>query len=344
MAKKRGLGAKGKKTHLGLSALMGNTPAREETTVAVAEPKKVAPPVKGHDNTVPPVKRESDLPSKSQGSKVSTKHQNAVPAVEESQQSIHSLSIFNCMPGRYQPRRHMDETALNELVQSIKKQGVISPIVVRPTNGDQYEIIAGERRWQAAKLAELTEIPAVVRQLSDQDAMVIGLIENIQREQLNALEEAQAFSRLLLEFKLTHEAIAEAVGKSRTAVSNTMRLLQLAADAKQFLEDGQIQAGHARALLALPKELQATFAKKIAAEKLSVRQIEKLVQQYLTDKKPVAAKPNNIDPDVKALEEKLCDLLATKVSIKYDQKGRGSVQVRFNSLHQLDDILALIEK
>ena len=266
-----------------------------------------------------------------------------VKQTEHDGERIAYLPILECMPGRYQPRRHMDEKALDELVQSIQKQGVISPIVVRQTGEQQYEIIAGERRWQAAKKAGLTTIPAVVRELSDQAAMVIGLIENIQREQLSILEEAQAFSRLLLEFKMTHEAVAEAVGKSRTAVTNTMRLLQLAAGAKTQLEQGKIQAGHARALLALPKELQSSFASKIAADKLSVRQTEQMVQKYLAPRKETVAKPKTVDPDVQALERRLCDRFATKVSIKYDQKGRGSMQVRFDSLGQLDDILALID-
>jgi ParB family chromosome partitioning protein len=247
------------------------------------------------------------------------------------------------MPGRFQPRRTMDEGALDELVSSIHNQGVISPIVVRQTGEKQYEIIAGERRWQAAKRAGLTTIPAVVRPLSDQAAMVIGLIENIQREQLSALEEAQAFSRLLLEFKMTHEDVANAVGKSRTAVTNTMRLLQLATGAKTLLEEGKIHAGHARALLSLPKDLQSSFAKKIAGDQLSVRQTEQMVQKYLSPKEVKPAKERSIDPDVEALEQRLSDRLATKVSIQYDQKGAGTLQVRFNSLAQLDDILAIID-
>lgn len=311
MAKKRGLGDKGKKTHLGLSALLGDT---NPAPVTVIEP---------------PVVLETALPAEEKTS---------------SGDRITYLPINECMPGRYQPRRHMDEKALAELVQSIQTQGVISPIVVRQTGDKQYEIIAGERRWQAAKKAGLKTIPAVVRVLSDQAAMVIGLIENIQREQLSALEEAQAFSRLLLEFKMTHEAVAEAVGKSRTAVTNTMRLLQLATGAKTLLEEGKIQAGHARALLALPKELQSAFANKIASDKLSVRQTEQMVQKYLSPKEESKSKKiKSSDPDVQALEQRLCDRFATKVSIKYDAKGCGTMQVRFNSLDQLDDILAMIE-
>lgn len=316
MAKKRGLGSKGKKTHLGLSALMGNT---EPAPVAVAEPMPTVAEI-----TAPPAQQQQIQP-------------------EQPGERITYLPIHQCMPGRYQPRRHMDEKALDELVQSIQNQGVISPIVVRQTGKEQYEIIAGERRWQAAKKAGLEVIPAVVRDLSDQAAMVIGLIENIQREQLSALEEAQAFSRLLLEFKMTHEAVAEAVGKSRTAVTNTMRLLQLATGAKTLLEEGKIQAGHARALLALPKELQSGFAKKVASDKLSVRQTEQMVQKYAAPKEAKPKKEKTTDPDVQALEQRLCDRFATKVSIKYDQKGRGTMQVRFNSLDQLDDILAMLE-
>jgi len=314
MAKKRGLGVKGKKTHLGLSALMGDT---TPAPVAVAEPETV-------ETAAPTQIAEKNNP-------------------DQPGERISYLPILECMPGRYQPRRHMDEKALDELVQSIQNQGVISPIVVRQTGDKQYEIIAGERRWQAAKKAGLKTIPAVVRVLSDQAAMVIGLIENIQREQLSALEEAQAFSRLLLEFKMTHEAVAEAVGKSRTAVTNTMRLLQLATGAKTLLEEGKIQAGHARALLALPKELQPGFAKKVASDKLSVRQTEQMVHKYSAPKTAKPKKDKATDPDVQALEQRLCDRFATKVSIKYDQKGQGIMQVRFNSLDQLDDILAVID-
>lgn len=309
MAKKRGLGAKGKKPHFGLDELMGRA------NVSTA------------DNQT-----QSNAPAAA-----------AEIIAGATSEQIRALPIEQCMPGRYQPRRQMDERALNELVLSIQTQGVISPIVVRQTGAEQFEIIAGERRWRAAKQAKLTTIPAVVRDLSDQAAMVIGLIENIQREQLGAIEEAEAFSRLLLEFKMTHDAVATAVGKSRSAVTNTMRLLQLAPGAKSLLQAGKIQAGHARALLALPKELQTGFANKIAADKLSVRQTEKMVQAQLASKQAKPAKERVIDPDVRALEQRLCDRFATNVSIKYDQQGRGTMQVRFNSLDQLDDILAQIE-
>ena len=315
MSMKRGLGIKGKKTHFGLHELMGDT---SPAPVAVMQ-------------TIDASERVESINPQSTESSVASGERIAYLPIEE------------CMPGRFQPRLHMDESALDELVQSIENQGVISPIVVRQMGDDQYEIIAGERRWQAAKKAGLKTIPAVVRALSDQAAMVIGLIENIQREQLSALEEANAFSRLLLEFKMTHEDVARAVGKSRTAVTNTMRLLQLATGAKSFLEEGKIQAGHARALLPLPKELQSGFAKKIASDQLSVRQTEQMVQKYLLPKDDKPQKEKATDPDVQALEQRLCDRLATKVSIKYDQKGAGTLQVRFNSLSHLDDILAMIE-
>ena len=305
MAKKRGLGAKGKKTHLGLDALIGSSAA------AVMEPPTPVAPTN--------------------------------PAATTSGEAIMQMPAAYCMPGRYQPRRHMDDDALNELVQSIKEQGIISPIVVRQTGDNQYEIIAGERRWRAAQKAGLSKVPVVVRKLSNQAAMVIGLIENIQREELSALEEAAAFSRLLLEFKMTHEAVAAAVGKSRTAVTNTMRLLQLAAGAKTQLENGKIQAGHGRALLALPKELQSSFATKVADDKLSVRQTEQMVQNYLKPRVKKEKVQRVIDPDVRALQEKLCDRLSTKVILKYDDRGRGTMQVKFNSLDQLDDILAMLE-
>jgi ParB family chromosome partitioning protein len=314
MSIKRGLGLKGKKTHFGLHELMGDM---------MPEPVAISEPVSAKN--------------------VEALISDHTPLSMPSGERIAYLPIHECMPGRFQPRRHMDENALNELVQSIQNQGVISPIVVRQMGEKQYEIIAGERRFQAAKKAGLKTIPAVVRALSDQAAMVIGLIENIQREQLSALEEAQAFSRLLLEFKMTHEDVASAVGKSRTAVTNTMRLLQLTTGAKTFLEEGKIQAGHARALLSLPKELQSGFAKKIASDQLSVRQTEQMVQKYLSPKEDKLTKEKVIDPDVQALEQRLCDRLATKVSIKYDQKGTGMLQVHFNSLAQLDDILAMIE-
>ncbi len=248
--------------------------------------------------------------------------------------------------GRFQPRRNFDEDSLRELADSIAAQGVVQPVVVRPAREPgRYELIAGERRWRAAQLAGLAEIPAVIREVDDQAAMAMGLIENIQRDDLNPLEEAQALHRLLEEFELTHQQIAQAVGKSRTTVTNLMRLLELNADVKRLVERGELEMGHARALLALDGELQSRAAERVVKKGLSVRETEALVRRYKEQdgeprkKSAPAAEP---DPDVRRLLQDLSDRLGAPVDLKPSRGGKGRLVIRYNSLEELEGILSHI--
>lgn len=243
--------------------------------------------------------------------------------------------------GRFQPRLTLEPEALQELANSIKAQGVVQPVVVRPLqDSGRFELIAGERRWRAAQLAGLTEIPAVIKTVPDRAVMSIALIENIQREQLNPLEEALALQRLLNEFAMTHQEVAEAIGRSRAAVSNLLRLLELGHEAKRLLETGQLEMGHARALLVVPHAEQSRLAEQVAKGGLSVRATERLVRQHLADATPTA--PAKIDANVQALEAQLGERLGAAVAIKHRRKGSGQVLIRYNSLEELDGILAHI--
>jgi len=248
--------------------------------------------------------------------------------------------------GRFQPRRHFDEDKLRELADSIAAQGVVQPVVVRPAReGGRYELIAGERRWRAAQLAGLAEIPAVIREVDDQSAMAMGLIENIQRDDLNPLEEAQALHRLLEEFELTHQQIAQAVGKSRTTVTNLMRLLELNPDVKAFVERGELEMGHARALLALEGELQSRAAEKVVKKGLSVRETEALVRRYKEhggEPQKKAARTVEMDPDVRRLLQELGERLGAKVDLKQGSGGKGKLVISYNSLEELEGIMAHI--
>ncbi len=249
--------------------------------------------------------------------------------------------------GRFQPRRHFDEDKLRELADSIAAQGVVQPVVVRPAREPgRYELIAGERRWRAAQLAGLTEIPAVIREVDDQAAMAMALIENIQRDDLNPLEEAQALHRLLEEFELTHQQIAQAVGKSRTTVTNLMRLLELNLDVKVYVEQGQLEMGHARALLALEGDLQSQAAETVVKKGLSVRETEALVRRLKekgdkpeTRRKEPAAE---LDPDVRRLLQELGDRLGARVDIRQGAGGKGKLVISYNSLDELEGIIAHI--
>jgi len=231
----------------------------------------------------------------------------------------------------------MSEEALEELASSIRSQGIIQPIVVRPVAENSFEIIAGERRWRAAQIAKLESVPCIVKDVPDEAAVAIALIENIQREDLNAMEEAIALNRLLNEFELTHQQVADAVGKSRTTVTNLLRLNNLNSDVKILLEHGDIEMGHARCLLALEGEAQSDAARLAVAKALTVRETEKLVRSIL---EPVAAKeaPEK-DPDVKRLEQKLADNLGAKVEINYNAKGKGKLVISYTNLDELDGIL-----
>ena len=253
--------------------------------------------------------------------------------------------------GRYQPRIDMRPETLEELAASIKAQGVVQPIVVRPIaaaagESQRYEIIAGERRWRAAQIAGLADIPAVIRSIPDDAAIAVALIENIQRESLNPLEEARALERLITEFQLTHAQAAEAVGRSRAAVSNLLRLLELAPEVGALLERRELEMGHARALLALPaRRQQAEVAVIVARKSLSVRDTEALVrrmQQRGKEAEPAADGAGTGDPDVRRLEQELADKLGAKVLIQHSQGGKGKLVVSYNSLDVLDGILAHI--
>lgn len=247
------------------------------------------------------------------------------------------LSVSLIQSGKYQPRKDMSPEGLENLASSIRVQGVIQPIIVRHLLGGRYEIVAGERRWRAAQLAGLTEIPAIVRDIPDEAAVAIALIENIQRENLNPVEEAMALQRLLDEFSMTHNQVAEAVGKSRASVSNLLRLLALPIEVKTMLEHGDIEMGHARALLTLPVSAQIEVARTIANKGLSVRETEDLVRRMHMPK--LANMQKSIDPDVARLQESLSQRLKLPVAISHSAKGKGKLVIRYKSIADLDALL-----
>jgi ParB family chromosome partitioning protein len=253
------------------------------------------------------------------------------------------LPVEKLQRSPYQPRREFEPQALEELAASIRAQGILQPIVVRPVgDGKQYEIIAGERRWRAAQLAELSEVPAIIREVSDENALALAIIENLQREDLNPLEEAMGLERLITEFKLTHQQLSEVVGKSRTAVTNLLRVLSLRPEVKTMLEHNDLELGHAKALLALEGAKQVEVARMVVARGLSVRQTEALVrlaQQGELRPEAVKAQP---DPDVASLELRLSEVLCAKVMIQHGTKGKGKLVITYSSLDELDGILAHI--
>ncbi len=262
-------------------------------------------------------------------------------AVQVDTRELQHLPLDLIQRGKYQPRRDMDPTALEELAQSIRSQGVMQPIVVRPIGGGRYEIIAGERRWRASQQAGLDRIPAMVREVPDEAAIAMALIENIQREDLNPIEEAVALQRLQQEFQLTQQQVAEAVGKSRVTITNLLRLIGLPEEIKTLLAHGDLEMGHARALLGLPLERQVEGARHVVARGLTVRQTEALVRQWLNVKdKPVEAAKS--DPDISRLEQRLAERLGAPVEIKHGQKGKGQLVIRYNSLDELQGVLAHI--
>jgi ParB family chromosome partitioning protein len=251
-----------------------------------------------------------------------------------------TLPVESLVPGKYQPRTRMDDTALAELAESIRAQGLMQPILARAIPGGHYEIIAGERRWRASRLAGLAEVPVLVREVGDEAALKMALIENIQRENLNPLEEAHGIQRLIQEFSMTHQSAAESVGRSRVAVSNLLRLLNLAKPVQARLMNGEIDMGHARALLPLSNARQVEAAGEIASRGLSVRETERLVARLL---KPVEKKPVTKDRDVLRLEENLSGRLGASVRIVANRKGAGRVTIDFASLDQLDELLNRIK-
>ncbi|MEI7678162.1 MAG: ParB/RepB/Spo0J family partition protein [Betaproteobacteria bacterium] len=253
------------------------------------------------------------------------------------------LKVEQLQSGKYQPRSFMDDTALNELASSIKAQGIMQPILVRPVPGGKFEIIAGERRWRAAKLAGLASVPVLVREVADNAALAMALIENIQREDLNPLEQAVGIQRLVNEFGATHDQAADMVGRSRSAVTNLLRLLGLAVPVRDLMQQGKLDMGHGRALLALVGMQQLEAARTVISKSLSVRETEKLVGQLLRGSERNPAK-KAVDRDVLRLEEELAQKLGTKVQIKATTKGRGSLHIQYTSLLQLDAILAKLKQ
>ena len=262
----------------------------------------------------------------------------------EARETLATARVDQLRPGRYQPRTRMDEESLNELAQSIRNQGLMQPILVRNAESGQYEIIAGERRWRAARLAGLAEVPIVVRDVPDQAALAMALIENIQRENLNPLEEASGIQRLIDEFKLTHQEAADAVGRSRTATTNLLRLLSLEKPVKQLLMDGRIDMGHARALLALDGARQTELARKVDREGRSVRETEQLVQAVLHPKVTVPPARPRTDRDIARLQEEISERLGTSVVIKPGKKGAGKLIVEYMSHAHLDELLGMLTR
>ena len=254
---------------------------------------------------------------------------------------LRKLAVDKLSPGKYQPRKDMSDAALEELSLSIQSQGIIQPIVVRPLNEGEYEIIAGERRWRAAKLAQLAEVPCLIKDVPDESAVAIALIENIQREDLNAMEEAIALERLLTEFDLTHQEVAIAVGKSRTTVTNLLRLNKLHDEVKTFLENGDIEMGHARALLSLDNDLQAEAAGIVATKELTVRETEALIKkiQNPENKKTTTEK----DQDSINIEKNLTDKLGLKVSVSHNKKGKGKLVISYSKIAELENLLTKIK-
>jgi len=268
---------------------------------------------------------------------------DALLAGNESQgkEQQRSLRVSSLQPGKYQPRTQMDSASLEELAASIRAQGLMQPILVRPLGDtlgeDRFEIVAGERRWRAAQMAGLTEVPALIREIPDESALAMALIENIQRENLNPLEEAQGLQRLIDEFSMTHQQAADAVGRSRPAASNLLRLLQLVAPVQEMLMRSEIDMGHARALLPLSGALQVQIAQRVAQKGLSVRETERLAQNALKPQKEVEARKP--DRDVLRLQEELSDMLGAQVEIRTNKKGAGKIQIDFGDLDQLEGIL-----
>jgi ParB family chromosome partitioning protein len=256
---------------------------------------------------------------------------------------LRSMPVDLIQRGRYQPRSDFEQESLQELADSIRAQGIVQPIVVRRLpSQDRYEIIAGERRWRAAQIAGLHEVPVLVRNVDDRTAMSVALIENIQRQDLNAIEEATALHRLVNEFGLTHEKAAEAVGRSRAAVSNLLRLLDLAEPVRHMVEKRELEMGHARALLALPLEQQPAAARHVVARSMSVRQAEQYVKGLLAPRSRAASATRHVDPDVRRLEQELGERLGARVVLAHGSKGGGTVTIHYHSLDELDGILAHI--
>jgi ParB family chromosome partitioning protein len=266
----------------------------------------------------------------------------ALAPASGAKEELRRLPLEILQRGKYQPRSHMSMEALEDLASSIKAQGVVQPIVVREIADGRYEIVAGERRWRAAQMAGLETIPAVVRNIPDEAAIAIALIENIQREDLNPVEEASALQRLIDEFGMTHQQTAESIGRSRAAVTNLLRLLTLNADVRQMLEEAKMDMGHARALLALTGPKQSQVAHQVVDKGLSVRETENLVRRLLERPAPAQAARQALNPDIRDLQDSLSEKLGARVHIQHGPRGHGKLIIEYHSLDELDGILARI--
>lgn len=267
----------------------------------------------------------------------------APTSISDRQQSgLQHIAVDLIQRGTYQPRVHFEPESLQELANSISAQGVVQPIVVRPLQGGRFELIAGERRWRATQLAGLSEIPAVIKDLNDQSAAAVSLIENIQRENLNPLEESRALQRLIDEFSLTHQEVAETVSRSRAMVTNLLRLKDLNEDVKRLVDERQIEMGHARALLAITGSDQSQLAHKVANKGLSVRETERLVKHFLNPDHKSRSTSSRVDPDIKRLTEELSERLGAGVEIQNKSGGKGKLVINYSSLDELDGILSKI--
>lgn len=262
---------------------------------------------------------------------------------EADEKYLREIPVELIQRGKYQPRRDMDQQALEELAESIRQQGIMQPIVVRPISESKYEIIAGERRWRASQLAQLDRVPAIVRDVPDEAAVAMALIENIQRENLNAMEEAFALKRLQDEFELTQTEVAEAIGKSRSTVTNLLRLMNLHDDVKLMLEHGDLEMGHGRALLSLSYDEQLTAANQVNLKSMSVRQTEAFVRKLLENPQPKKQSKPAKDPNVRQLEEELSEKLGASIEINQGTRGKGKLVITYNSLDELDGILSHIK-
>jgi len=258
-------------------------------------------------------------------------------------ESLRQLSVDCIQRGRYQPRQDLREDTLRELAESIRAQGVVQPVVVRPLGEGRYELIAGERRWRAAQLAELRQVPAVIREVSDQAAIAMALIENIQREDLNPLEEAAALQRLIGEFGLTHQQAAEAVGRSRTAVTNLLRMLELCEEVQRLVRERKLDMGHARALLPLSAALQREAAHQVLLRGLSVRETEELARRLQQVASVPAPTEKPLDPNIRLLQDDLSERLGARVRVRHATSGKGCVVIHYNSLDELDGILSRVK-
>ncbi len=295
----------------------------------------------GHSSSTPDTARSS---ASGAGSITSNAAVNpaVMPADAHPTDRLRMLGVDQITRGMYQPRRHFDQDLLQELADSIKAQGLIQPILVRAYGG-KFELIAGERRWRASQLAGISDIPAIVRDMDDQSVAAVSLIENIQRADLNPLEEAQALERLCGEFSMTHQQVAEAVGRSRVAVTNLMRLLELHDDVKLMVDNGELDMGHARALLGAPRTDQPAVAKRIVQQGLTVRAVEKLVKDMREGKSSATVEKSKTDPNIEALGQKLSKLLGATVAIKHQPSGAGKLEISYTSVDELEGILSHIK-